>query len=186
MESSSRMRRCLRRNYRGSDHFGAAANYEDSTELKHDNVMSPSKASMLAAEAISMEVMNEDDEQDDTANLGVSVPDTEQSGGTETRISETAEQPMRTSVESRDVPVTSGQDLAENPSVVAPGYVPSEHDERIVIELPSSMVRPLKILRGTFQVSSTSYSGSFWPIAYEFLDEPFQLIQWVVGLTAVS
>lgn len=39
----------MRRNYRGSDHLGAAANYEDRKELKHDqeNAISPSKASMF-------------------------------------------------------------------------------------------------------------------------------------------
>jgi hypothetical protein len=31
--------------------------------------------------------------------------------------------------------------------------VPSEADERIIVELPSLMVRPLKVVRGTFQVS---------------------------------
>lgn len=156
MESSSRMRRCLRRNYRGSDHFGAAANYEDCRELKPDkeNVINPPKTSILTAEAISIELMNEDDEQDDTTNLEIQGSDIEQNGGTETRMKEPAEQPLRTSIEARDIPVTSDQVLAENQSVVAPGYVPSEHDERIVLELPCSMVRPLKILKGTFQVSS--------------------------------
>lgn len=156
MESSSRIRRYLRRNYHGSDHFGAAANYEDHTELNQDkdNVVTPSKAPMLAAEAISIEVINADDDQEDSTNPVSQPIDTESNGEVKIRTSETAEQPLRPSVESRDAPVSSDQDLAQNPVIVAPGYVPSEHDERIVLELPSSMVRPLKILRGTFQVSS--------------------------------
>lgn len=65
MESSSRMRRFLRRNYRGSAHLGAAANYEDQNEMKVEeaNAISPSNASILAAEAFSIEVQHEDDEQ---------------------------------------------------------------------------------------------------------------------------
>ncbi|KAA8520543.1 hypothetical protein F0562_014799 [Nyssa sinensis] len=156
MESSSRMRQCLTRNYRGSDHLGAAANYENDMELKHDqvNVISPSKASILAAEAISMEVLNEDDEQEDTDNLEGRADDIEQHKEIPTRQSGTGEQPLQASAESRDPQVIGNEDLVQNPSSFSPGYVPSELDERIVLELPSSMVRPLKVLRGTFQITT--------------------------------
>ncbi|CAI9101616.1 OLC1v1038984C1 [Oldenlandia corymbosa var. corymbosa] len=156
VESSSRMRRFLRRNYRGSDHFGAAANYEDPSDLKldKDNVISPSKASILAAEAISMEIINDEDDQEDSANPGGGETQTEQNGEIQARISETAEQPLSTPAKSGDTPVSSDQDLAQNTAAVAPGYVPSEQDERIILELPSSMIRPLKILRGTFQITT--------------------------------
>ncbi|KAL6981845.1 BEACH domain-containing protein C2 [Sarracenia purpurea var. burkii] len=155
MESSSRMRRCLRRNYRGSNHMGAAADYEDHVELKQDkeNVISPSKASILAAEAISMEAVNEDEEQEGVDSLE-GRRESEQHGDIETRLSGTAEQPLPPSIASTDTQATSSQDLAENSSPVAPGYVPSDLDERIVLELPSSMVRPLRVLRGTFQITT--------------------------------
>ncbi|KAK3036326.1 hypothetical protein RJ639_031733 [Escallonia herrerae] len=156
MESSSRMRRCLRRNYRGSDHLAAAANHEDQVERKHDqdNVISPSKASILAAEAISMETVNEDDEQEDIANLEGRLDRGEQNEETQTRLSETGEQPLQAKFETRDPQLTSDQDFVQNPLVVAPGYVPSEHDERILLELPASMVRPLRVLRGMFQITT--------------------------------
>lgn len=156
MESSSRMRRCLRRNYRGSNHLGAAANYEDLVELKKDKeiVISPSKASILVAEAISMEVVNQDEEQEGRDSLEGREGEDEQRGSIQTRLSDIAEQPLQVSVESTHPLASSNQDMEENPSVVAPGYVPSELDERIVLELPASMVRPLRVLRGTFQVSS--------------------------------
>ncbi|CAA3016145.1 BEACH domain-containing C2 [Olea europaea subsp. europaea] len=155
MESSSRMRRILRRNYHGSDHFGAAADYEDHAVQKHekDNVISPSKASILAAEAISIEVGNEEDEQEDVAYLDSSPNGMEQHDEFHKISSGTAEQPLQTTTESRDPPVTNDPVLPIA-SAVAPGYVPSEHDERIVLELPSSMVRPLKVLRGTFQITT--------------------------------
>ncbi|KAL2492083.1 WD-40 repeat family protein/beige-related [Abeliophyllum distichum] len=154
LESSSRMRRILRRNYQGSDHFGAAADYEDHIVQKHENdkVISPSKASILAAEAISIEVGNEEDEQEDVAH-SESSPNGIEHGEYQTRSSGSAEQPPQTTTESRDPPVTNDP-VFPLASAVAPGYVPSEHDERIVLELPSSMVRPLKVLRGTFQITT--------------------------------
>ncbi|XAR54112.1 hypothetical protein NMG60_11029121 [Bertholletia excelsa] len=153
MESSSRMRRCLRRNYRGSNHLGAAADYEDHLDSKQNkgSVVSPSEASILAAEVISMDIVNE--EQEEIDNLG-NRTDVEQHGDIEKRESGMAEQPLRSSVESVDPQAASGQDIVENISAVAPGYVPSELDESIVLELPASMIRPLKVLQGTFQITT--------------------------------
>ncbi|KAK4379324.1 hypothetical protein RND71_001186 [Anisodus tanguticus] len=156
METSARMRRCLRRNYGGSDHFGSAADYADHKGLKEgeDQTISPSKASLLAADAISIEPAHEDYEQEDGPNLDGKLDDTEHHGDIQNRMSGTAEQPLHTSSESGDPSVTDHQDMLQSPSAVAPGYVPSEHDERIVLELPSSMVRPLKVSRGTFQITT--------------------------------
>lgn len=151
MESSSRMRRCLRRNYRGSDHFGAAANFEDQIEMKHDQGNVP----VLAAEAISMEGLNEDDEHVEIDNLSARANDIEQSGENQPRLSATSDQNLQPTAETSDTQLTTDQDL-ESASALAPGYVPSELDERIVFELPSSMVRPLRVIRGTFQVSLTN------------------------------
>ncbi|GER41457.1 WD-40 repeat family protein / beige-related [Striga asiatica] len=153
MESSSRMRRILRRNYHGSDHHGAAANYDDKIEQKHDRneAVSPSKSSILAAEAISAELGNEEDEHD-SSSLAVS-PNEEQPSGIQTVPSGPGNQPLILA-ESTELPVNSELDTASIPAATSPGYVPCEHDERIVLELPSTMVRPLKILRGTFQITS--------------------------------
>lgn len=155
MESSSRMRPCLRRNYIGTDHFGAAANFEDQSEVKNnqEDVISSSNAPILAAEAISTELMNEDDEQAEIDHVDNRSYENDQSGEDQPRLSDISEQPLQKSVESIDSKLASEQDLVQSSSAVAPGYVPSELDERIVFELPSSMVRPLKVIRGTFQVS---------------------------------
>ncbi|KAF8393925.1 hypothetical protein HHK36_020127 [Tetracentron sinense] len=156
MESSSRMMRCLRKNYKGSDHFGAAADYEDHLQMKHDqeNVTFPSTASILVAEAISMEEVTEDDEQTDTDNREGKTYVMEPSGDNQQRLPTTAEAPLRISLESRDAQVSSDTDLIQNPSAVAPGYNPSELDERIILELSSSMVRPSRVIRGTFQITT--------------------------------
>lgn len=151
MESSSRMRRCLKRNYRGSDHFGAAANYEKQIERKHDQGNVP----VLAAEAISIEGINEDDEHAETDILDGNAYDTEQSGESQPGPLGTADEKLQPSAESNDAQHAGDQDL-ESTSAVAPGYVPSDLDERIVLELPSSMVRPLMVIRGTFQVRFSS------------------------------
>ena len=156
MESSARMRQCLRRNYKGSDHFGAAANFEDHMDMKHDreNVIDPSNAPILAAEAISMGGINEEDEQADIDNLVESEAiDMEQNEKNQPKSSGMAEQPLQASTDYIDTPIANNQDVVQGPSAVAPGYVPSELDERIVLELSSSMVRPLRVVRGTFQVS---------------------------------
>ncbi|XP_021904492.1 BEACH domain-containing protein C2 [Carica papaya] len=156
MESSSRMRWCLRRNYTGSDHSGAAANYDEQIGDKKDkeNEISPSNAPILTAEAISMELMNEEDEQSENDPLDGKAYDVDQIEGSQRRSSDVTGQVVQPSTESGDAQLASDQDLVQNSSAVAPGYVPSELDERIVFELPSSMVRPLRVVRGTFQVTT--------------------------------
>ncbi|XP_052194937.1 BEACH domain-containing protein C2 [Diospyros lotus] len=156
MESSSRMRPYLRRNYTGSNHLGAAANYEDHMVLNQvkGGDISPSKTSILAAEAISMEVVNEDEEHEVIDNLEEMAEEGRQHGDTATRLSGSTEQPLQVPDEPADPQPTSSQDLLENSPAIAPGYVPNEHDERIVLELQSSMVRPLRVLRGTFQITT--------------------------------
>ncbi|VFQ75698.1 unnamed protein product [Cuscuta campestris] len=156
METSSRMRRFLRRNYRGSDHYGAAADFDDQDpRLGKVNAITPSKASLLVAEAISMEDVLEDDEQE-TSNPECIVDDTQHHGDTKKRPSGTADQSLQTSKESENILLAADPDplTVHSPTAVAVGYVPSEDDGRIVLELPSSMVRPLKVLRGMLQITT--------------------------------
>ncbi|XP_042065984.1 BEACH domain-containing protein C2-like [Salvia splendens] len=153
METSSRMRRILRRNYQGSDHHGAAANYEDHIEQKQEKpeAASPSNTSIVAVEAISSDLGNDEYEQD------VAYMDVRASGELSDdiqRISSGRGENSLKSGESLEVSVTDSLDSEPIPTLVAPGYVPFEHNERIVLELPSSMVRPLKVLRGTFQITT--------------------------------
>ncbi|KAF1898306.1 hypothetical protein Lal_00033073 [Lupinus albus] len=149
MESSSRMRRCLRRNYQGSDHLGSASNYEDYFGLKNDQ-----DTPILSAEAISLEAVKEDEEQVEIVDLDSRVDDIEDKVDSLHRFSEASEQTVRESLESCATQLANDERLVQSTSAIAPGYVPSELDERIVFELPSSMVRPLKIIRGTFQITS--------------------------------
>ncbi|KAL5727846.1 BEACH domain-containing protein C2 [Ranunculus cassubicifolius] len=153
MESSSRMRRCLRRNYRGSCHVGASANYEDHlrTNDTPENIIS--NTAIVAAEAISLEEANEDDEQTETDNLEGTPDGSAQEDNQHTQTAY-AEHSGRVSGDPVVAQVSSDQDIVQTPSPVAPGYVPSENNERIILEMSSSMVRPLRITRGTFQITT--------------------------------
>ncbi|KAG4173782.1 hypothetical protein ERO13_A11G082900v2 [Gossypium hirsutum] len=156
MESSSRMRPFLRRNYTGTDHFGAAADFEEQNDVKktQEDVISSSNTPILAAEAISTVFVNEDDEHPETDNVDSRGYVNNQSEEGQQRLSGITEQTLEKSIESKDAKLASEQDLVQSSTIVAPGYVPSELDERILFELPSSMVRPLRVIRGTFQVTS--------------------------------
>ncbi|TYH99852.1 hypothetical protein ES332_A11G094500v1 [Gossypium tomentosum] len=156
MESSSRMRPFLRRNYTGTDHFGAAADFEEQNDVKktQEDVISSSNTPILAAEAISTVFVNEDDEHPETDNVDSRGHVNNQSEEGQQRLSGITEQTLEKSIESKDTKLASEQDLVQSSTIVAPGYVPSELDERILFELPSSMVRPLRVIRGTFQVTS--------------------------------
>jgi len=101
--------------------------------------------------------VKEDDEQSeiDNTDAGASYS-LERVGDNQARVSETSDHTLQESAETSGNQSASEQDLASNLSAVAPGYVPSEINERILFELPSSMVRPLRVIRGTFQVRPTN------------------------------
>ncbi|TVU14942.1 hypothetical protein EJB05_38439 [Eragrostis curvula] len=159
-ESSSRMRRFMKRNYKGSDHLGAAADYEDrkllsaaaqSNEFNSEGADSsltntlPSSASAIMAEAISMDEKTEEKELLDADSTRSSVDDDQLQ-----RSSAADQQSVKGSVGSRSSGISADRNLVRT-TVLAPSYVPSEDDERIIVELPSLMVRPLKVVKGTFQ-----------------------------------
>ncbi|PNT61623.1 hypothetical protein BRADI_5g17947v3 [Brachypodium distachyon] len=160
-ESSSRMRRFMKRNYKGSDHLGAAADYDDrkllsaaaqSNESNPEGADSsltdtiPSNASVIMVEAMSVDDRNEENEQIESDTTTGSVDQLPHSSSAD-------QQSVKGSVDSRSSGISTNRNLVRS-AVVAPGYVPSEADERIIVELPSLMVRPLKVVRGTFQVTS--------------------------------
>ncbi|XP_061347009.1 BEACH domain-containing protein C2-like [Gastrolobium bilobum] len=149
MESSSRMRRCMKRNYGGSDHLGSAANYEDCSRENNGQ-----RTPILAAEAISIEGIHEYQEQVETENLDARVVDIEDKVENLPRLSEATEQIVQSTLESSATQLETDESVVQSSSAFAPGYVPSELDERIVLELPSSMVRPLRVVQGTFQVTN--------------------------------
>ncbi|KAK9103505.1 hypothetical protein Sjap_020759 [Stephania japonica] len=153
MESSSRMRRCLKRNYKGSTHLGAAANYEDHLQLKADegSIMNPATASILVPEAMTLEESIDDDEQTETDHF---EPNSMRQSVDSQQKQSTDRQHEQVPVESMDSKGSHDQDLVQSQSAAALGYAPCESDERIILELPTSMVRPLCISKGIFQITT--------------------------------
>nr|VDC63128.1 unnamed protein product [Brassica rapa] len=146
MESSSRMRQCLRRNYCGTDHLYAARNYNDQT----DNLSSPSTVQFLAAEAISKEIMMYEDDEHDGDEDDVEIEGDVGEHKNEERMSGSLEDAIQLSTGISDPRPLSDQDVVQDSREV----VLKELDERIVLELSSSMVRPLRVVKGTFQITT--------------------------------
>ncbi|CAH2051768.1 unnamed protein product [Thlaspi arvense] len=145
MESSSRMRQCLRRNYSGTNHLEAAGNYDDQTDLKsnYDKLASPSSIPVLDAEAIANKIIiYEDDEHGDVDDLEIEG----NIGKNEERMSGSLDDARRLSSGISDSQPLNNQDVVQNSTKVL--------DERIVLEVSSSMVRPLKVVKGTFQITT--------------------------------
>ncbi|XP_044420246.1 BEACH domain-containing protein C2 isoform X2 [Triticum aestivum] len=158
-ECSSRMRRFMKRNYNGSDRFGAAVNFEEQM-LLCDGVESnachteegdtrstnalPTTSLIIVAEAMSVDRGHEDAEHIETETICSSVDD-------QLRNSLPPD-PFKGSIDSRSSDFSGVRNLVRS-TAIAPGYRSGEEDKRIIIELPSLMVRPLKTVRGTFQVT---------------------------------
>lgn len=145
MESSSRMHRCLRRDFKGTDHSGVAIGHDDPTHLERDK-----ENLILALKSLSTEVTNEDDERSAVINMEINTDDMWLYEDIQTRPSVTAEQHLQVPADSTEPQVSNYQDFSQSPS--AAGALPGEHCEIIIAELPASMVRPLKVRYGKFQV----------------------------------
>ncbi|XP_019082502.1 PREDICTED: BEACH domain-containing protein C1-like [Camelina sativa] len=149
MESSTRMRQCLRMNYSGTSHLETTRNYDDQTDLKnnHDNLDSLSNAPVLAVEAVSTEIMCEDDEHGDADDLEIEGNVGEHKGENEERRSGSLEDAITLSTGINDHQPLSEHDMVQNSTEVV-------LSERIVLEISSSMVRPLRVVKGTFQITT--------------------------------
>ena len=94
-------------------------------------------------------------------NLDARIDDIEDKVENQPNFSKAAEKVAQESLESSAIQHESDEGVVQSSSAFAPGYVPSELDERIVIELPSTMVQSLRVVQGTFQVSLMIYSLHF-------------------------
>ncbi|XP_071714690.1 BEACH domain-containing protein C2-like [Rutidosis leptorrhynchoides] len=146
MESSSRMHRFLRRDFKGSDHCSVSSNSKDPIEIK--------QKSTLALKALSSELANEENEQDTVVNTESYNDEMWLYEDIHTRPSTTAEQHLHVPMDSNDPQVANYQDFAQSPSAAGPDSIPSEHCEIYIIELHASMVRPLKVRHGIFQITN--------------------------------
>nr|TKW40771.1 hypothetical protein SEVIR_1G267900v2 [Setaria viridis] len=152
-ESSLRMRRFMKRNYNWLNHLGATANYgeqkflcdgADSNACHSEDGDSLPTNVLSTSSLITVDGGHEDILQGETENICSSVDD-------QLTNSSPLDQSLTGSVDSRSSDFSGVRNLVRS-TVVAPGYRPS--NERIIIELPSMMIRPLKVVQGTFQVTS--------------------------------
>ena len=149
-ESSLRMRRFMKRNYNWLNHLSALANYGeqnflcDDSNACHSEDGEPLPKNVLSTSSlITVDGGHEHIVQGETENICSSVDD-------QLTSSSQPDQSLTGSVDSRSSDFSGVRNLVRS-TVVAPGYRP--RNERIIIELPSTMIRPLKVVRGTFQVS---------------------------------
>ncbi|GJM86375.1 hypothetical protein PR202_ga02228 [Eleusine coracana subsp. coracana] len=157
-ESSLRMRRYMKRNYNWLNHLAAVANYEgqrfvydglESNACRSEdgdsslaNILSTSSL-ITVVDAVSVHGGHEDTVQTENENICSGVDD-------QLTNSLPPDPSFTGSVDSRSSDFSGVHNLVRS-TVVAPGYKPSADDERIIVELPSLMVRPLKVVQGTFQ-----------------------------------
>ncbi|KAI0503555.1 hypothetical protein KFK09_014489 [Dendrobium nobile] len=155
-ENSCRMRRFLKRCYKKSSYLRRASIFEDNIQHKSmedsydqgDSINNdlPCISTIMKPEAMSMEEENEDEDQPESVSVDDNV-------GNQPVLS-TDDQSLHGALLSRNAWASVDEISVQPASVLAPGYVPGEADERIILELPSLMVRPLKVVCGTFQITT--------------------------------
>ncbi|KAG0485900.1 hypothetical protein HPP92_009979 [Vanilla planifolia] len=151
-EGSSRMRRFLKRNYKNSylnrvpyDEDKIHLNPMEETDDHGDLVTSVLKysATILTPDAMSFKGEHNDYDQ---PGCGILLDDVKNQ-----HISNFDEYGA---LFSQNPGAFVHQNLVKPSAGLAPGYVPCEADERIILELPSLMVRSLKVVSGTFQITT--------------------------------
>ncbi|CAM6090221.1 unnamed protein product [Calypogeia fissa] len=163
LENSMRMRRRLKRNYKGTDHYGAAADYQSPDELgliAHESSLEagnalistplPTGAPKLMPETYIYEDAGEvyarnsvgemEDRKDEKEELQL-VPDNALNDPTDMPL-------LREAMQSS---VTNPSSLS---MAAAAAAIVSEPKEKLLIEVPGAMVQLLKVLRGRFQVTT--------------------------------
>lgn len=142
MENSLRMRLRLKQTYKGSDHHGAAADYQEPeiSSISLGSTPLPEGAPKLVPEEDALEEPNEEDSREKTQ---------EREEGSGEMNKEAPETVVEGSMSSVAVP-----SQATNATVAAVAAAMStELKEKLILEIPAAMVLPLKVLRGRFQVS---------------------------------
>ncbi|XP_057852146.2 BEACH domain-containing protein C2 isoform X2 [Cryptomeria japonica] len=168
IENSFRMRKRLKRYYKGTSHVGAAANYEhpklahDKDENK-DSVMEAENSLVATLPASTSILVPEksvlDECHDDEGNRSDLEPCEDRKDDLEHDFV-ASENVFQESEELKPEPdnfcAKEMTDNAESPNfgTILVGSVVMEVDERILLEVPAMMVQPLRLMSGRFQVTS--------------------------------
>ena len=143
MENSLRMRLRLKQNYKGSDHHGAAADYQEPEQSSMSQALGntplPEGAPKLAPEEDALEESVEEDSREKTQER-------EEGSG------EVNKDAAETVVEGSGSSVAVPSQATDATVAAVAAAMSTELKEKLILEIPAAMVLPLKILRGRFQV----------------------------------
>jgi hypothetical protein len=136
MENSLRMRKRLKRNYKGTDHHGAALDYQESEQSPTATISSgdtplPAGAPKLEPEEDAFEEPGEYELRDQ-----------------EDREEERSENSMK----------GFGFNTQVFPQTSVAAALAAEPKDKVILEIPAAMVQPLRVVRGRFQVLHLSHS----------------------------
>ncbi|KAL2621191.1 hypothetical protein R1flu_001396 [Riccia fluitans] len=159
MENSVRMRRRLKRNYKGTDHRGAAADLENSElepttpKAKTIDVDEDLMGTPLPAGA--PKLMPESNMLDGVGmeSSGNSVGDSEERKEEPQTLDNGPQDPGANTNESAEVTSSSAPHSTIS-MAAAEAAIATEPKEKLLLEMPAAMVQPLKVLRGRFQVTT--------------------------------
>jgi hypothetical protein len=158
-----RMRRRLKRNYKGTDHYGAAADFEDpesSHVAAHESSLEADSALLstpvaTGAPKLMPETYVYEDGGDVYSRSSVGDLEDRRDEKDDSQLGEDSNVDEQT-----DLPLLreAVQSSVNNPSSIsnaaaAAAFV-SEPKEKVLLEMPGSMVQLLKVLRGRFQVTT--------------------------------
>eukprot|EP01018_Ginkgo_biloba_P016129 Gb_14861 [translate_table: standard] len=169
MENSLRMRRCLKRYYKGTLHTGAAANYEDpqSTGVHNNDDIKfsdkeaegslanrfPTSASMLLPEQSLLEESQED-EGSRSDYCEDKKDDLEHDSELSQKLSEGSEELISGSAKLSRIKDAVNNPVQQGLTMASVGSVVIESNERMLLEIPAAMVQPLRFMKGRFQVTT--------------------------------
>jgi hypothetical protein len=143
MENSLRMRKRLKRNYKGTDHHRAALDYQESEQsptatLSSGDTPLPAGAPKLEPEEDAFE----------------------EPGEYELRDQEDSEEERReVNMERSENSMKGfGFNIRVSPQTSVAAALAAEPKDKVILEIPAAMVQPLRVVRGRFQVLHLSHS----------------------------
>ncbi|KAL3680877.1 hypothetical protein R1sor_023833 [Riccia sorocarpa] len=158
-ENSMRMRRRLKRNYKGTDHRGAAADLENSeleaTTPKANAIDSDEALMGTPLPAGAPKLMPESSLLDDVGmqSSRSSVGDSEEKKEDSQTLDNGPQDPAEITTETAEVTSSSAPHSTISMAAAA-AAIATEPKEKLLLEMPAAMVQSLKVLRGRFQVTT--------------------------------
>lgn len=161
IENSLRMRKRLKRTYKGTDHHGAAADYQENAESSEglsqsreeasrtSSPLPPEAAKLLPEPSVLEEIVDDETFQSDAGDFEDRREDKEY------RLSISSKQSSSDDHVAAGSTALSPRATAGLFSAAAPTHMGvGESNEKLFLDIPVTMVQPLKVSKGIFQVTS--------------------------------